>query len=336
LLARLGRGRASTGPTLPLVATFGVERGTWRGEVALVLRAGDTTAVFLPHLGMTGVSLRRSRREFLAVPGGPNALRAGHTGGLPLLAPWANRLGVGAPGRARSYRAAGVTVPVPRRGRLHRDGTGLPIHGLFVGRGDWQVTERAGPRTSGARGSGGGATFTAALDVDDPVFPFPHRLGLSVRLDQGRLRVTTTIVPTARRRVPVAFGWHPYLRVPVAPRSRWRLRLPAREHLLLDARGLPTGERVPVAAEAAPVGRRTFDDLFALGRIRVLGLEHDDGALTLRSDAGFPFAQVWVPPGRPFAALEPMTAATDALGTGTAPLVSPGDQFAATFTLTVE
>ena len=293
-----------------------VTRTRWRGEPALRLTAGTTTFTVVPELGCTGVSLRHDGGEHLAVPGGPAALRGGHTLGLPLLAPWANRLG------ARRFRVAGVDVDLRRR-RLHADGNGLPIHGLLVGAGGWRVVrERAGS---------GGATVTAVHDVDTPVFPFPHRIEVEYRLRPGRLDVRTTVVPTGRHRVPVAFGWHPYLRVPGAPRSRWRLVLPGREHLGLDARGLPTGARVAEAAERAPIGRRAFDDLYALGRRRVLALETDDHGVEIRADARYPYAQVWVPPGRPFAALEPMTAPTDALTRDAVPVVAPGDAFSASF-----
>jgi galactose mutarotase-like enzyme len=134
----------------------------------------------------------------------------------------------------------------------------------------------------------------------------------------------------------VAFGWHPYLRLPGTPRSRWRLRLPARTHLTLDALGLPTGASEREPAEAEPIGRRTFDDLYALGRDRRLAFEADGSSLTVRPGTGYRHAQVWVPAHRPFAALEPMTAPTNSLVDGTAPLVSPGDRFDAEFTLAIE
>jgi len=285
------------------------------------MRAGPTTATFLPDLGFTGVSLRHERREHLATPGGPAGLRRGHTLGLPLLAPWANRLG------DRRFRVAGVDVDLRRR-RLHTDGNGLPIHGLLVGAPGWTVTsERTGGR--------GPTTVTAVHEVDTPAFPFPHRIELDLTLRPGRLDVRTVVVPTTRRRVPVAFGWHPYLRVPGAPRSQWRLVLPARDHLLLDDRGLPTGAGVAEGAEAVPIGRRSFDDLYALRRRPVLALETDDHGVEIRADAAYPFAQVWVPPGRPFAALEPMTAATDALTSGAVPVVEPGDAFSASFAVVI-
>ena len=193
------------------------------------------------------------------------------------------------------------------------------MHGLLVGAAGWTIAE-------GARGQ-----VTATRAVDSPAFPFPHRVELRIGLRPGRLDIRTTVVPTSRRAVPVAFGWHPYLRVPGATRARWRLVLPARVHLPLNGRGLPTGDRIPVAAEAAPIGRRTFDDLYAFGRQRVLSLETDEAAVSVQADLRYPYAQVWVPPGRPFAALEPMTVPTNALVDGDVPLVAPGDAFSTSF-----
>ena len=41
--------------------------------------------------------------------------------------------------------------------------------------------------------------------------------------------------------MPVAFGYHPYLRLPGAPREAWEVTLPVRAHAELDDRGIPTG-----------------------------------------------------------------------------------------------
>ena len=49
----------------------------------------------------------------------------------------------------------------------------------------------------------------------------------------------------------------------------------------------------------------------------MLALETDDAGVEVRVDAAYPYAQVWVPPGRPFAALEPMTVPTNALAAAT-------------------
>jgi aldose 1-epimerase len=288
---------------------------------ALELRSGALRAVFVPGVGMAGVSLRHDGREHLALPGGLAALRSGHTGGLPLLAPWANRLA------SRRYRAAGVDVDL-RGLRINTDERGLPIHGLLVGWPDWEITATSARRDV--------ARLTATTIVDAPAFPFPHLLEVAVAAHDDRIVVGTTLVPTGDREVPVAFGWHPYLRVPGAPRSQWTLRLPSREHLVLDARGIPTGDSTRERAETAVIARSIFDDLYALGRDHRLSFTADDGAVVeVRGDAAYPFAQVWVPAGKPFAALEPMTVPTNALAEGRTPLVAPGEAFTARFTLAV-
>jgi aldose 1-epimerase len=303
-------------------STVGAEvvEGRFRGTSSLALTSGDLVATFLPDLGMTGVSLQYRGAEHLALPGGLAALRAGATLGIPLLAPWANRLAT------RRYRAGRVGVDLSGL-ELTTDDHGLPMHGLLVGKPGWRIGRR------GTRGDT--AWLHAAIDVDAPAFPFPHRVELKVTARDARLTMGATVIPTGRRPVPIAFGWHPYLRLPNAARSTWRLRLPTRHHLALDGRGIPTGESNPEPAEAAPIGRRTFDDLYRLGRQRRLALEVDSVAIELHCAENYPFAQVWVPPGRRFAALEPMAAPTNALVAGTTPFVPSGEAFTATFALTI-
>jgi aldose 1-epimerase len=270
---------------------------------------------------MTGASVRYRGREHIALPGGLRALRAGSTSGLPLLAPWANRLA------ARRYRAAGMDVDL--RGLvLGTDDNGLPIHGLLVGQPGW--------RLDGLATRGGRASVRASIEVDAPAFPFPHRIELAIATHEDQLTVKTTVIPTGRRAVPVAFGWHPYLRLPGTPRSRWHLRLPPRTHLALDELGIPSGGEQTEPREAERIASRTFDDLYRLGRDRTLALDADSSSVSMRCGPGYPFAQVWVPAGRPFAALEPMTAPTNSLVDGTAPLAQPGDACSATFTLAFE
>jgi galactose mutarotase-like enzyme len=162
---------------------------------------------------------------------------------------------------------------------------------------------------------------------------------VTATLQGASLAVTTTLAATGERPVPVAFGWHPYLRLPGAPRAAWRLLLPARSHLELDDRGLPTGKAADEPAEADPVGERTYDDLYALGDDpagRRLGLEAAGRRLVVSYGDGYGHAQVFAPPGAEFACLEPMTGPTAALAAGTTPLVQPGDAFTARFAVTVE
>ena len=142
--------------------------------------------------------------------------------------------------------------------------------------------------------------------------------------------------PTGNRRVPVSFGWHPYLRLPGPPRRAWRLRLPARRHLLLDELGLPDGAWTAEPAEDAAIGGRAFDDLYALDADRRLAVATGGRQLTVELGQGYPYAQVFAPPGQEFVCLEPMTAPVNALGGGGCPLVDPGGSFSARFTVAVE
>ena len=103
-------------------------------DTELRLRAGNTEATFLPDLGMLGTSLRHDGEELLALPGGLDGYRAAHVTGLPLLAPWANRLG------RRRFEIAGVDVDVTGLD-LHDDGHGLPIHGTMTAQPGWDVLD---------------------------------------------------------------------------------------------------------------------------------------------------------------------------------------------------
>lgn len=287
----------------------------------LTIGAGELEATFAPEVGMLGTSLRFRGEELLDLSGGVTRYEQGHQTGLPLLAPWANRL------NGWRYEIGGVVVDLEGL-QLRTDPNGLPIHGTMTAQRGWEVLASSASALRARFDYGARADLLAA-------FPFPHDLIVDVVVDAGALRVSTTVLPTGDRAVPVCFGWHPYLRLPGPPRREWRLVLPACEHLELDRRSLPTGASKAQPAEEDPVGDRTFDDLYALGDDRVLAIEGGDVRVAVAYEAGYPFAQVFVPPDAGFVCLEPMTAPTDALGTGTAPLVAPGERFTAQFSINV-
>jgi aldose 1-epimerase len=306
-----------------------VRVGMVDGERSVTLAAGELEATFLPGLGLLGTSLRHRGEELLALPGGVDGYRDRHVTGLPILAPWANRL----PGWR--YRAAGVEVDLQGLD-LATDPAGLPIHGTLTAHRGWPLGRLAAEADR--------AVLEAAFDYGAwpellAAFPFPHRLTVTATLQGASLAVTTTLAATGERPVPVAFGWHPYLRLPGAPRAAWRLLLPHRTHLELDDRGLPTGQAVEEPAEADPVGERTYDDLYALDDDpggRRLGLEAAGRRLVVGYGDGYDHAQVFAPPGTEFVCLEPMTGPTAALAAGTTRLVAPGGTFGARFTVAVE
>jgi len=270
------------------------------------LRAGDLEARWVPAVGMVGASLRHAGRELLGLRRGLDAYASrGSTFGVPLLHPWANRLG------GFAYTAAGRSVALDAGSPLVRtEEHGLPIHGLLAAYPGWEVVS-AGERALSAE---------ADLTTDPEVlegFPFPHRLRMDVALAPERLTVTTTLTPAEGVAVPVAFGFHPYLDLPDVARGDLVLRHGPLTHLALDDRGLPTGERAPVAARDAPLGDATYDDLYVgPGDGEGVTLEGAGRTVTVRFEGGYTFLQLFAPPGTGAVAIEPMTAPTNALSTG--------------------
>jgi galactose mutarotase-like enzyme len=290
----------------------GLSGGTHHGHPVCRLSsyAHDLHATFVPDAALLGLSLRHRGEELLALPQDLGTyVRTGAATGIPLLHPWANRLAgfeyVAARRRVRLAEAAEV---------LQLDDGGLPIHGVVGGRPGFRVLR------SGADGER--AWLTAELDFGARpallnAFPFPHRLRVDVELRASVLRFRTTLVPTTPAAVPIAFGYHPYLRLPGIGRADWELALPARSHLDLDARGLPTGGCAALRAERAPLGERSFDDLFGVGEGPVtFGVAGGGRELAVELRSGYPYTQVFAPAGEDFICLEPMTAPVNALGSG--------------------
>jgi aldose 1-epimerase len=295
---------------------------------AVVLTDGDLRAAFVPAAGMIGCSLRHRGEELLVQREGLGGWRGtGRSFGLPLLHPWANRL------RDWRYTIAGRAVTIDRsRGIVRADENDLPIHGALAAAEDWDVVD------AGADGSA--AWLAAALDYgrrDDrlPVFPFPHRLVLEIRLEGDALTVTTAVIPEAEE-VPLAFGWHPWLMLPGVRRAEWVLDLPEREVIALDERRLPTGERAPAPAERAPLGARVLDDHFALAPDARLAIAGGGREIAVEWAGGYRYAQVFAPGALDVVCLEPMMAPVAALSTGEGlRLAPPGERAAATFRLRV-
>jgi galactose mutarotase-like enzyme len=288
---------------------------------AITLRAGKYQATFRPDVAMLCASLRFRGEEYVAWPRNISQFRAGGATAVPLLHPWANRL-------ARdSYRAAGRRVSLAGLA-LPRDPLGLPIHGNLFGA-PFEIVRASDTRV------------TARLDYGAHpdklrAFPFPHVVTVDARLDADRgLTIVTEVRPTTDRAVPVSFGWHPFVRLPNAPRRNWELRWPACEHVEVDGRVLPTRKRTPQRAERAPIGDRTFDDHYALGRDRRFAISGGRRTLAFAFDRNYSYAQLYAPPRKQFVAIEPMTATVNALGRGTAPVVESGDRFSASFTIAV-
>ena len=137
--------------------------------------------------------------------------------------------------------------------------------------------------------------------------------------------------------MPVSFGFHPYFRLPGLPRAQWRLTLPPMRKLVLDRRGIPTGEEQAFGGLDAPLGALHLDDGYALLDQPVsLTLTGGGRRIAVELLAGYGYAQVFAPKDSDYVALEPMTAPTNALISGNGlHLVEPGGTFRAAFRICV-
>jgi aldose 1-epimerase len=304
------------------------------GHPALTLAtfaAGGIEAAFVPGAGMVGCSLRHRGEELLGQRRGLRAYVAERaTMGIPLLYPWANRVA------RRRFAVAGREVVIdPEATPLRLDADGLPMHGLLTAATGWEV-EHHEPLADGAALA---ARFDfAAHEELMAAFPFAHELRFEARLVGPTLTIATTVRASDDGPVPIAFGYHPYLRLPGVAREDWHVEVPVREQLRLDSQMLPTGERVSAEVHAGRLGARTFDDAFvapADGAPFVLA--GDGRRVELAFLSGYPYAQVFAPAEDDVIAFEPMTAPTNALVDGGAelPLLAPGESYQASFSITL-
>jgi galactose mutarotase-like enzyme len=165
------------------------------------------------------------------------------------------------------------------------------------------------------------------------VFPFAHELELEADVSDGQLTMETTLYATGSDPVPVAFGYHPYLRIPGSSRTAWRIQLGAFRRLVLDDRMIPTGEREPVDQRSVDLGDSSWDDAFdgltSPARFEAASAERSVEVEFLR---GYAFAQVFAPPGYDYISFEPMTAPTNALNSGDGlRVIAPGEDYRAAF-----
>jgi aldose 1-epimerase len=107
--------------------------------------------------------------------------------------------------------------------------------------------------------------------------------------------------------------------------------------LASDERGIPSGGEEPIGAFDSQLGETDFDDGFAVLEERpVFSLAGAGRRITVEFLAGYRYAQVFAPKDKDYIAIEPMTAATNALASGRGlKLVEPGERFRAAFGVTV-
>jgi aldose 1-epimerase len=287
--------------------------------------SSSLTATYVPNAGMIGTSLSDDGVELLGQRHGLQAYVSEHrTMGIPILYPWANRLS------SNGYGVDGAVVTLtPGTGGVRTDQHGVPIHGTLAGYPDWTVTTQLESR------------LTAELDYAAhpgllATFPFPHLLQLDITLEDRTLTVRTTVTATTGSRVPLCFGYHPYLQLPDVPRAQWQMETPAMRFRPVNAWGIPTGEMEPHEATTELLGDRFFDDGYdEVEPGSVFAVSGGGRRIEVHFDEGYPAAQIFAPGDEDVVCFEPMAAPTDSLRRGGYRVVSPGESAVAQFRITV-
>lgn len=283
------------------------------------------TAQWVPDGGMIGTSLNDDGTELLGQRRGLDAYLAdGKTMGIPILYPWANRLG------NNTYTAEDVTVALaPGENGVRPDPNGLPIHGVLAAYPGWRVTAESEEELTAEVDFGADPRLLAS-------FPYPHLLAVTARLTERRLTVRTTVTPTGETAVPLCFGFHPYLRLPDVARSEWIIETPPLRHLRLDEKGLPTGESEQQPAKEEALGDKAFDDAYdQVSDGAVFAVSGGGRRVEVHFDHGYPATQIFAPLTEDVVCFEPMTAPTDALRRGGYRCAHPGEPAVTQFSIRV-
>jgi aldose 1-epimerase len=155
--------------------------------------------------------------------------------GMPLLAPFANRLdqtAFYANGRKYNFDLEQGNVRGP-----------IPSTGFVNGSKDWKLVEFKADAT--------GAWVTNRLDFyRNPVymkqFPFAHTITMTYRVANGTLEVHTRLDNLSTEPMPVVIGFHPIYELPDGNRDDWTVSVDAKTHWIEIPQRLPTGETQPI------------------------------------------------------------------------------------------
>lgn len=260
------------------------------------LQDGDLTAQIDPLYGNNVRSLRLRGDEFIWTGGGK-----GHLDGIPLLAPWANRIdGLEYFANARKY------VLNPALENLRYDGNRLPIHGLVLFTDAWRVIARDDRSVTSRLEFWRRPEWMAQ-------FPFAHAIEITHRLREGALEIETAVENFSNEPMPLCIGFHPYFQLTDSIRDEWRVRIAAREQVILSEKLLPTGERKAMQLAAPfPLRGSALDNVFTDLCGDAFAIEGARQRIEVQFGAKWKAAVIYAPAGGAFVCIEPMSALTNA------------------------
>jgi aldose 1-epimerase len=155
--------------------------------------------------------------------------------GMPLLAPFANRLdetAFYANGKKYNFDLELGNVRGP-----------IPSTGFVNGSKEWHLVE--------FKADGKSAWVTCRLDfyrIPEFIkqFPFAHTITITYRVSEGTLEVHTRLDNLSDEPMPVVIGFHPIYELPDGNRDDWTVSVDAKTHWIEIPERLPTGETQPI------------------------------------------------------------------------------------------
>jgi aldose 1-epimerase len=242
---RLGMVAAALVAVLPGMAVVAAQKGaasayeaTRTGDIVrLTDKKHDITVSILTSVGNIAYDMKVKGQNILRFPFASveeYKTRPAGTHGIPLLAPWANRVD------EQAFYANGKRYAFDME--LGNVRGAIPLHGFVGGTDKWEVME--------VKQDGKAAWVTSRLEVfKQPAWmkqwPFAHTIEMTYRLADGELEVRTAVTNLSNEPMPVVIGYHPYLQLTDSPREEWTITVPARLRWLLSPQKVPTGETEP-------------------------------------------------------------------------------------------
>ena len=201
--------------------------------IHLVDQAKGVEVSVVPSIGNRILGMKVHGKDILYLPTNDIAeiRKRSNSGGIPFLAPWANRLDAEnfwANDKKYTFNMTLGNVRGP-----------IPTHGVLGNSTLWEFME--------AKADGKSAYVTSKLRFWKypqlmAQWPFAHEYEMTYRLSEGTLEVQVTVTNLSSEPMPVALGFHPYYRIPDIPRDQWIANIPAKKILIYDTRRLANGE----------------------------------------------------------------------------------------------
>lgn len=330
---------------VPVLAQYRAEQTSDQGipVVRLIDEANDVVVAVVPSVGNTAYQMRVHGKDILWFPQTLPEYKANPMmSGIPLLAPWGNRLDEQAfyAGEQKYNFDMGLGNVTGEH----------PIHGLLSFTPYWEVrTVTADSRS---------ARYTARLEFwryPDLMaqWPFAHDYEMVYELRNGQLEVRLIVTNRSDEVMPIAVGFHPYYTIPGVPRDQWMVHIPARNRVVTTPDLIPTGEFRPMDlgdenGEFTLRGRTLDDGFIDLerndDRLAVFTIRAGDQEVETSFGQHYPVAIVWEPDDaqgnpRDFICIEPMAGMTDQLNLAAKGLaqqpqtVAPGERWIGRFTV---